>query len=97
MISALSKKRPAISATCISTTAPMAKFGAITPPSFRSAQPARSASTVSASTPVVPITGRTRASSAASTRRAVAEALVKSTTTSGWVPVNSSAGLGVSG
>ncbi len=97
MISADSKKRAAIFAMCIISTAPMVKFAAISPPSFRSAHRFARSSTNDCGRPVVPMTRRTPRSSATSARMGGQAAFVKSMTTSGFVSSNAAAASGISG
>ncbi|MCL6636013.1 MAG: aminotransferase class I/II-fold pyridoxal phosphate-dependent enzyme [Peptococcaceae bacterium] len=73
----------AATANCIIKIAPMAKLGAIMPPSFFSAARRERRSISAAARPVVPTTGRTPALRASSTLPATLRGVVKSTMTSG--------------
>src|SRR5690606_3034956 len=83
MISTWGKYLAARVANIIMSTAPMAKFGAITAPTRRSSLKRASSSISSSVRPVVPTTGRTPISRAISTWRLTTAGTVKSTSTSG--------------
>jgi hypothetical protein len=81
MISTWGRYLAASAAKRIISTAPMAKFGAITPPSFRSAHMALSCSISSSLKPVVPTTGWLPASMIVLALLKAASGWVKSITT----------------
>ena len=83
MISAASKCGAAISARCIISTAPTAKFGATIPPSPFSRQAVAILSTSAAARPVVPTTGDAPAAIAASELCRASDGRVKSTNARG--------------
>src|SRR5690606_29207987 len=83
MISTWGKYLAARAANIIMSTAPMAKFGAITAPTRRSSLKRASSSISSSLRPVVPTTGRTPISRAISTWRLTPAGTVKAAGTSG--------------
>ena len=86
MISALAMWRDASAAKRIISTAPTAKFGAITALAGPASASARSSSICSGVRPVVPMTACTPAASAARALAKTASGRVKSTSTSGPAP-----------
>src|SRR5207248_6691984 len=93
MISAASKWGAAISARCIITTAPTAKFGATMPPMFFSLHAVCSLSTSEVESPVVPITGEAPAATAARALCRASAGAVKSTSARGLFWCRNSARL----
>src|SRR5438876_895509 len=91
MISAASKCGAAMSARCIMSTAPTAKFGATMPPTPLALHAVSSLSTSVALSPVVPTIGEAPAATAASALCSASEGRVKSTSARGRFSCKNSA------
>src|SRR5438445_2727856 len=91
MISTASKCGAAISARCIITTAPMAKFGATIPPTPLALHAVSSLSTSDVDRPVVPTTGEAPAATAASALCMASDGRVKSTIARGLLACKNAA------
>src|SRR5438309_1847218 len=91
MISTASKCGAAISARCIITTAPMAKFGATIPPTPLALHAVSSLSTSDVDRPVVPTTGEAPAATAASALCMPSDGRVKSTIARGLLACKNAA------